>query len=176
LGERSWYQKHKKENEFILNRGVLRKSENSNLILNGATMDLSVMKPFTESLRSKSYSPLRANQLIQIDSEKPGEMPKEYQVLIGNRKWIKERNFIEIPDDLESRLILQEEQGHTAILAAIDGNNLKNMPISLILTFWIPGVLTAVFGIADTVKPEARLTVYTLKKKNLDVILVILNL
>jgi hypothetical protein len=84
-------------------------------------MDLSVMRPFSETLRSPTYSPLRANQLIQIENEKPGQLPREYQVLIGNRKWIKERNFINIPDDLESRLVLQEDQGHTVILAAIDG-------------------------------------------------------
>ncbi len=44
-----------------------------------------------------------------------------YHVLLGNRKWIKEKNFIEIPAEVESRLVVQERRGHTAILAAIDG-------------------------------------------------------
>ena len=34
-----------------------------------------------------------------------------------------------------------------------------------------PGVLVAMFGIADTVKSEAHLTVYSLKKMGLDVVL-----
>ena len=42
-------------------------------------------------------------------------------VLMGNRKWIKEKNLIEISGEVESRLIAQEQLGHTAILAAIDG-------------------------------------------------------
>ena len=42
---------------------------------------------------------------------------------MGNRKWIKEKNFIEISQELESRLIGQEQLGHTAILAAIDGKS-----------------------------------------------------
>ena len=42
-------------------------------------------------------------------------------VLIGNRKWIREKNFIEIPADVENKLQAQEQLGHTAILVAIDG-------------------------------------------------------
>lgn len=151
----------------------MKRSGNPNFSLSGATVDLSVMKPFSENLRSQTYSPLRANQLIQIENEKPGQLPKEYQVLIGNRKWIKERNFIDIPDELESRLTIQEDQGHTVILAAIDGENPREINESgNYKVFLSLGVLVAVFGIADTVKPEAHLTVATLKKMKLDVILV----
>ena len=42
-------------------------------------------------------------------------------VLIGNRKWIREKNFIEIPADVENKLQAQEQLGHTAILVAVDG-------------------------------------------------------
>lgn len=129
-------------------RGRVRRSSISHLLLSGATVDLSVMKPFSESLRAPRFA--TNNQLIQVEG---AQAPKEHFVLMGNRKWIKEKNFIDILPDLESRLIAQEQLGHTVILAAIDG------------------VLVAVFGIADTVKPEAHLTVFTLKKMGLDVIL-----
>jgi len=59
--------------------------------------------------------------LIQIENERGAQAPQEFKVLVGNRKWIKEKNFINIPDDLESKLVLQEQLGHTVILAAIDG-------------------------------------------------------
>ncbi|XP_040567469.1 copper-transporting ATPase 1 isoform X2 [Lepeophtheirus salmonis] len=87
------------------------------------------------------------------DSYKIGKASNESTILIGNRKWIRDKNFINIPEDLELKLLKQEELGHTAILAVIDG------------------VLVGMLGIADTVKPEAHLTVYTLKKMGLDVML-----
>lgn len=129
------------------------------------------------------------------------------------RKWIKEKNFIDIPNDVETKLMTQEKQGHTAILAAIDGEEVllswytaKNFDTvtddriayasrgstssvhraatrnGLALEthsklLWYPllllfaGVLVAMFGIADTVKGEAHLTVFTLKRMGLDVIL-----
>ena len=45
----------------------------------------------------------------------------EYQVLIGNRKWLKEKNFIEIPQEVEEKMLSQEKLGHTALLVAING-------------------------------------------------------
>merc|ERR1711981_555076 len=53
----------------------------------------------------------------------------------------------------DEKMKKQEELGHTALLVAIDGN------------------LVGVVGISDTVKPEAHLTVYSLKKMGLDVVL-----
>ena len=65
--------------------------------------------------------------LVSVDEEMPGPSSsqliafKDYRVLIGNRKWIKEKNFIEIPQEVEEKMLMQEKLGHTALLAAIDG-------------------------------------------------------
>ena len=50
-------------------------------------------------------------------------------------------------------MVREEEAGRTAVLVAVDTR------------------LMLIIGIADTVKSEASLTVYTLKKSGLDVIL-----
>lgn len=84
------------------------------------------MRP-SDSIKSQNRSNI---PLIQIENEVGAQAPQEYKVLVGNRKWIKEKNSIEIPDELETRLILQEHLGHTVILAAIDGNG-KNLEFHL---------------------------------------------
>ena len=65
-------------------------------------------------------------RLISIDSagsagEDDQVQAKEYTVLMGNRKWIQEKNFIEIPSDVEAKLAQQEAlvnthyQVHTSV-------------------------------------------------------------
>ena len=104
-------------------------------VLVNATVDTSM--PRSESDLIQAPQPLirtaetslgenrKNNQLISIDDEDglatSSIQSKEYLVLVGNRKWIKEKNFISIPEELEQKLIIQEKRGHTAILAAIDG-------------------------------------------------------
>ncbi len=70
----------------------------------------------------------------------------------GNREWMR-RNGVEVGEGVERKLLREEELGRTAVLVSISGQ------------------LVAVLGIADTVKPEAHLTVYCLKQQGLDVVL-----
>ena len=112
----------------------------------GASVDTSSSRSDSQLIRST----LKTREQNDDDLEIRGQ---DFEVIVGNRKWIAEKNFIEIPVDVENKMVAQEKLGRTALLVAIDG------------------VLVAMFGIADTVKPEAHLTVYCLKKMGLDVIL-----
>ena len=80
-----------------------------------------------------------------------GAQERSYQVLVGNREWL-QRNGVEVKDEVE-RQLCREEMGRTAVLLAVQGRVL------------------VILGINDTVKSEANLTVFTLKKAGLDVIL-----
>ncbi|XP_068103699.1 copper-transporting ATPase 1 isoform X2 [Hyperolius riggenbachi] len=75
-----------------------------------------------------------------------------YSVLIGNREWM-DRNFLTVKADTDLLMTEHEKKGRTAVLVAIDG------------------VLCGLIAIADTVKPEAALAVYTLRSMGLDVVL-----
>ncbi|XP_062440626.1 copper-transporting ATPase 1 [Rhea pennata] len=86
-----------------------------------------------------------------IDAELPTTSQK-YSVLIGNREWMN-RNGLVVKSEVDKAMIEHERRGRTAVLAAVDG------------------VLCGLIAIADTVKPEAELAVYTLKSMGLEVVL-----
>ncbi|ELU04312.1 hypothetical protein CAPTEDRAFT_32189, partial [Capitella teleta] len=75
-----------------------------------------------------------------------------HRVLMGNREWM-QRNGMLVTPEIDSKMEEHEVQGHTAILCAIDGR------------------IIAMLAVADTVKSEAHLAVYTLKKMGLNVML-----
>ncbi|XP_069981182.1 copper-transporting ATPase 1 isoform X2 [Penaeus vannamei] len=88
-----------------------------------------------------------------MSSTSEGKSVQEpYQVLIGNREWMKQ-NGIDVPKNADDQMTEQEQLGRTAVLAAVNGQ------------------LLGMLAVADTVKPEASLAVYSLKKKGLDVVL-----
>ncbi|KAK2528786.1 Atp7a [Columba guinea] len=88
-----------------------------------------------------------------IDAELPTTMTSQkYSVLIGNREWMN-RNGLLVKNEVDRAMTEHERRGRTAVLAAVDG------------------VLCGLIAIADTVKPEAELAVYTLKSMGLEVVL-----
>ncbi len=84
----------------------------------------------------KSTSPLtnggrKVERLVSLQGDEEEEEAiesSESVVLVGNRKWMR-KNFIDIPADVENRLIRQERQGRTALLAVVDGKQLLYYPV-----------------------------------------------
>ncbi|NXT10437.1 ATP7A ATPase, partial [Prunella fulvescens] len=88
-----------------------------------------------------------------IDADLPTTVTSQkYSVLIGNREWMS-RNGLQVRNEVDKAMMEHERRGRTAVLAAVDG------------------VLCGLIAIADTVKPEAELAVYTLKSMGLEVVL-----
>lgn len=87
-----------------------------------------------------------------INSQKATSSHQTYSVLIGNREWMN-RNFLSLKTETDALMTEHEKKGRTAVLVAVDG------------------VLCGLIAIADTVKPEAALAVYTLRSMGLDVVL-----
>ncbi|XP_025084861.1 copper-transporting ATPase 1-like isoform X3 [Pomacea canaliculata] len=86
---------------------------------------------------------LREN--LHIEDVAGAMAPTVYNVLIGNREWM-HRNGLQVTDEMDHIMTKHEDQGHTAVLCAIDG------------------VIMAMLAVADTVKSEAHLAIHELKK------------
>lgn len=77
---------------------------------------------------------------------------EKYHVLIGTKDWMAVNN-VAIDKQIEAHVESMEKEGKTVALAAINE------------------VVVCLISVSDSIKPDAHLTVYALRKQNLDVIL-----
>lgn len=136
---------------------ITERSEKITNFKNSAKLNSGTLNSITveEVIPAQSPSHLELQQLLHLEGVEPQEVfaaHNEYSVLIGNREWM-HRNGITVPAEVNIKMVDEEQMGNTAILCAI--NN----------------ALVCMISVADMVKPEAHLTVYTLQKMGIDVIL-----
>ncbi|KAM3912307.1 copper-transporting ATPase 1 [Leptodactylus fuscus] len=133
--------------------GIRCKVSNIERLLNPANQTMSANNSKNALLVHIDESQEDSDIHSYADSQKATSSSHQtYSVLIGNREWMN-RNFLSMNSETDALMTEHEKKGRTAVLVAVDG------------------VLCGLVAIADTVKPEAALAVYTLRSMGLDVVL-----
>lgn len=73
-------------------------------------------------LGSQEKQMIELQQLLNIDTRHPTDT-EQYDVLIGNREWM-QRNAVNVPHEVDARMVDEEELGRTAVICAINGNGM----------------------------------------------------
>ena len=131
----------------------------------GFGIKCSINKKIVDEIISDENFVLNPNNNHEIDkmeteivylNEKVTDMKlkeQTFSVVIGNRNWMKQ-NDIKFDENIDRQMRELEEDGQTVFLCGINGQ------------------LVCTLAVADTIKPEAILTIYLLRNKlGLDVIL-----
>lgn len=63
---------------------------------------------------------LRLGELIGVNGPTLDDGHGNYNVIVGNREWMN-RNGMTIREDIDRRMVAEEEQGRSAVLCAING-------------------------------------------------------
>jgi Cu+-exporting ATPase len=79
-------------------------------------------------LGSQEKQLIELQQLLNIDS-KHATQADQYEVLIGNREWM-QRNAVDVPHEVDTRMTDEEELGRTAVICAINGNTMDFIVLS----------------------------------------------
>jgi Cu+-exporting ATPase len=92
-----------------------RNSSFGNFSVNGVIVDVVQCQ-----LGSQEKQVIELQQLLNIDTKQPADT-EQYDVLIGNREWM-QRNAVNVPHEVDARMVDEEELGRTAVICAINGN------------------------------------------------------
>ncbi|XP_023288027.1 copper-transporting ATPase 1 [Orussus abietinus] len=126
----------------------MKKTPTCTASLNDVSVDIVPVTTFSQERQN-----FELQQLLSPDTHGDQTSTNDsYEVCIGNREWMK-RNAVVVPEEVDFKMIDEEDLGRTAVLVSVNGT------------------LVAMISVADTVKSEAHLAVYTLKKMGLEVIL-----
>ncbi|KAF2364187.1 Heavy metal-associated domain copper ion-binding [Trinorchestia longiramus] len=137
------------------------RAPDSLLLVDDVLVDFSLQDVATSALDLQIISETDASSsLLRVDNSETSpdasrtvqSLTEPVSVIIGNREWLKQ-NGIVVPSSVDDQMSKQEKYGHTAVLIALNGE------------------LSGMIAVADTVKADAALTVYTLHKRGLEVIL-----
>ncbi|XP_060533882.1 copper-transporting ATPase 1 isoform X2 [Cylas formicarius] len=124
----------------------------ASLVAAGSSGTFKVKGVDVEVSQPASSTTTKLGQLIGMGGDAPDDGRGEYQVIVGNREWMK-RNGLALTPEVDKEMVTEEEEGRSAVLCAING------------------AVVAMVSVADMVKPEAHLAVYALKKMGIEVIL-----